>query len=138
MQLVLKILSTALYLAAMAGPAYMMLQIEKQAPEGKFILDTAVAGPYSMYVLAASVLALVAAVIVQAWVPAVYILAQNPEMGAFTAIGRSMKLMRGHKLEYLIFRLSFLPWYIGVGFTFGLLIIYLNPLSEFVGGDVRA
>ena len=128
--LTLKILSTALYAAAVAGPAYMMYRIEKQASDAKYILDTSYAGTYALYMLAAGLLLLVAGVIAQAWMPATYILAQNPEMGALRAIGRAIRLMRGHKLEYLIFRISFITWYIGVFFTFGLLLFYLIPYQN--------
>ncbi|WP_461219140.1 DUF975 family protein [Lapidilactobacillus salsurivasis] len=47
--------------------------------------------------------------------------------GFFQMIGHSWRFMRGHKLDWFIFELSFIPWYIGVGLTAGLLGIYFMP-----------
>ena len=58
---------------------------------------------------------------------AMYILAENPTIGAREAINRSKAMMEGHKMEYFILSLSFIGWAILACFTFGLLYIWLIP-----------
>lgn len=42
-------------------------------------------------------------------------------------IKRSLELMDGHKLDYLLFNLSFIPWLLLTTFTFGLAYIWVFP-----------
>ena len=56
-----------------------------------------------------------------------YIIAENPEISATDAIKKSQEMMQGHKMEYFILQLSFIPWLILVSFTFGLAGIYVMP-----------
>ena len=58
---------------------------------------------------------------------AMYILAENPGIGAREAINRSKAMMEGHKMEYFILGLSFIGWAIVGSFTFGILYIWLIP-----------
>lgn len=56
------------------------------------------------------------------WVPGIiaairysqafYLMSDNPEMGATEAIETSKKMMEGHKMEYFLFNLGFIGWYI--------------------------
>ena len=59
-----------------------------------------------------------------------FILYENPTMGANEAITRSREMMDGHKMEYFLLGLSFLGWMILGMFTFGLLYIWLMPYME--------
>lgn len=56
-----------------------------------------------------------------------YILADHPKMEAADAQKLSMAMMKGHKWEYFVLQLSFIPWHIAAVFTFGLLYIYVAP-----------
>ena len=56
-----------------------------------------------------------------------YILIDNPNMTANEAITESRKMMDGHKAELFILDLSFLGWYILSAFTFGILLLYVDP-----------
>ena len=61
---------------------------------------------------------------------AMYIAAENPEIGALEAINRSKALMNGHKMELFMLMLSFIGWIILGAFTFGLLYIWLLPYMQ--------
>ena len=56
-----------------------------------------------------------------------YIIAENPDISATDAIKKSQEIMQGHKMEYFILQLSFIPWLILTSFTFGLAGIYVLP-----------
>lgn len=56
-----------------------------------------------------------------------YIMADDPKIGGNEARKLSMKMMHGHKWEYFVLQLSFIPWHILAFFTFGLLYIYVAP-----------
>ncbi len=58
---------------------------------------------------------------------AMYILAENPDMGACEALKRSEEMMRGHKMELFVLSLSFLGWMLLGTLTLGLLYIWLVP-----------
>ena len=59
-----------------------------------------------------------------------FILYENPNMGANEAITRSKEMMEGHKMEYFLLYLSFLGWALLGIFTFGLLYIWLVPYMQ--------
>ena len=61
---------------------------------------------------------------------AMYILAENPEMGALDAINQSKEMMEGHKMEYFLLELSFFGWFLLGPFTLGLLYIWLIPYMQ--------
>ncbi len=56
-----------------------------------------------------------------------YILAENPEIGALEAINRSKAMMNGHKMELFVLELSFIGWYLLVAVTFGIAGIWVVP-----------
>ncbi len=56
-----------------------------------------------------------------------YILADHPKIEAADAQKRSIAMMKGHKWEYFMLQLSFIPWHIAAILTFGLLYIYVAP-----------
>ena len=58
---------------------------------------------------------------------AMYILAENPEIGALEAINRSKAMMEGHKMEYFVLGLSFFGWMLLVAITFGIAGIWVLP-----------
>ncbi len=62
-----------------------------------------------------------------AYSQALYILAENPGMGAREALKRSQEMMKGHKMEYFVLGLSFIGWTILGVFTLGILYIWLIP-----------
>ncbi len=59
-----------------------------------------------------------------------YILAEDPTLGANEAITRSREMMDGHKMEYFVLCLSFIGWMLLAPFTFGLLYIWLMPYMQ--------
>lgn len=61
---------------------------------------------------------------------ALYILAENPNMGAREAIRRSERMMVGHKMEYMMLQLSFFGWHILAGCTLGILYLWLLPYIQ--------
>lgn len=58
---------------------------------------------------------------------AMYIMAENPGMGALEAIDRSKAMMNGHKMEYFILQLSFIGWHLLGGITLGIAYIWIIP-----------
>ncbi|MDR2457616.1 MAG: DUF975 family protein [Clostridiales Family XIII bacterium] len=57
-----------------------------------------------------------------------YLLAENPAIKRKEAFFQSRQMMRGNKFKFLLFFISFLPWYMLSGLTFGLLrYFYLDP-----------
>ncbi len=58
---------------------------------------------------------------------AYYIFAENPEKGIMQCIHESCDLMRGHKMEKFVLDLSFIPWYLLMIPTCGILTIYVTP-----------
>lgn len=56
-----------------------------------------------------------------------YILADNPNLGADTAITLSRKMMDGHKFNLFILELSFLGWYLLGIIALGLGVLFVNP-----------
>ena len=56
-----------------------------------------------------------------------YILIDNEELSASEVLAESKSMMKGYKLDYFIFNLSFIGWFLLVPFTLGLLLIWLFP-----------
>lgn len=56
-----------------------------------------------------------------------YLLKKDPNLSAKEAIALSQELMRGYKLEYLIFSYSFILWQFATMFSFGLASVYVIP-----------
>lgn len=59
-----------------------------------------------------------------------FILEEDPNLGANEAITRSREMMNGHKMEYFLLLLSFLGWVILSPLTLGLLNIWLIPYMQ--------
>lgn len=58
---------------------------------------------------------------------AMYILAENPEIGALEAINRSKQMMDGHKMDYFVLGLSFIGWILLGVVTLGIAYIWIIP-----------
>ena len=56
-----------------------------------------------------------------------YLMADNPKMSAGEAQKKSMEMMQGHRWEFFVWNLSFIPWFMLVGITFGIAAIYVTP-----------
>ena len=56
-----------------------------------------------------------------------YLMAENPKMTAGEAQAKSMKIMEGHKWDYFVLQLSFIPWRLLSIVTFGIAEIYVTP-----------
>lgn len=59
-----------------------------------------------------------------------YIAIDNPNLSPMDTITESQKIMDGHKMDYFILMLSFIPWILLVGITFGIAAIYVIPYIE--------
>lgn len=57
----------------------------------------------------------------------VYIIAENPGIGAREALRMSEEMMKGHKMELFVLELSFLGWHLLGCITFGLAYIWAGP-----------
>ena len=55
------------------------------------------------------------------------VMLENPSMSITEAIKESKKLMDGHKMEYFILDLSFIPWGLLVAITFGIASLWAIP-----------
>ncbi len=62
-----------------------------------------------------------------AYSQAMYILAENPTIGAREALKQSEDMMRGHKMELFVLSLSFIGWYLLSVITFGIALIWVGP-----------
>jgi len=58
---------------------------------------------------------------------AMYILAENPELGALEAINRSKAMMDGHKMELFVLELSFIGWHLLGMVTLGIAYVWVVP-----------
>lgn len=58
---------------------------------------------------------------------AYYILAEHPEMSGKEALDASIMLMDGHKMDYFVLVLSFIPWMLLCGITCGIASLYVGP-----------
>lgn len=58
---------------------------------------------------------------------AFYVLAENPDMKASEALNESKAIMDGHKMDYFVLMLSFIPWYLLAIVTFGIAAFYVGP-----------
>lgn len=56
-----------------------------------------------------------------------YLMAKDKKLEAAEAQTKSMEMMQGHKMEYFILQLSFIPWFLLSCITFGLAGIYVMP-----------
>ncbi len=61
---------------------------------------------------------------------AYYILAEHPEMTGKEALEASMQMMDGHKTDYFVLTLSFIPWLLLVAITCGIAVLYVGPYMK--------
>lgn len=61
---------------------------------------------------------------------AYYILAEHPEMSGKEALDESIAMMDGHKMDYFVLMLSFIPWILLCIPTCGLAILYVEPYMQ--------
>ena len=61
---------------------------------------------------------------------AYYILAEHPEMSGKEALDASIEMMDGHKTDYFVLILSFIPWLLLCTVTCGIAILYVGPYME--------
>jgi len=61
---------------------------------------------------------------------AMYIFAENPNMGALDAIRRSKEMMDGYKMDLFILGISFIPWILLVALTFGIAAVWVIPYMQ--------
>lgn len=61
---------------------------------------------------------------------AYYILAEHPEMSGKEALDASIEMMDGHKMDYFVLLLSFIPWILLCTITCGLAVLYVYPYMD--------
>lgn len=61
---------------------------------------------------------------------AMFIYAENPEIGAREAINRSKAMMNGHKMELFVLNLSFIGWHLLGTITLGIAYIWIVPYIQ--------
>lgn len=84
-----------------------------------------------LYVVLWSLLLIVPGIIKgYAYSQCMYILAENPNIGAREALKKSEQMMNGHKMEYFVLCLSFMGWLILGAFTFGILYVWVLPYMQ--------
>ena len=59
-----------------------------------------------------------------------YLLAEDDKLEAGDAQRKSMEMMEGHKMDYFILGLSFIPWYLLCIITLGIASIYVAPYIQ--------
>ena len=66
-------------------------------------------------------------IIISKYAMTIYIMNEQPNLTPTQCIGESKRIMNGNRLDYFIFKLSFLPWFILGCITGGLALIYVIP-----------
>lgn len=83
---------------------------------------------YGLFIFLWSLLLIIPGIIkTYSYAMSYYILADNPQMKPLEAITKSRQMMDGHKVELFVLQLSFIPWMLLVGVTFGLASLYVAP-----------
>jgi hypothetical protein len=59
-----------------------------------------------------------------------YLMAEDEDLDPGDAQKESMELMEGHKWEYFVLGLSFIPWYLLCIITLGIASIYVSPYIQ--------
>ena len=54
----------------------------------------------------------------------------DTDLGATDAMKESRRIMKGYKMDYFVFQLSFIGWGLLAGLTCGILLIWLAPYME--------
>ena len=81
-------------------------------------------------VFLASLLLVVPGIILSFAYSMVTYLVVDTNLSATDAMKESRRMMKGYKMDYFVFCLSFIGWLILVPFTIGLLLIWLYPYME--------
>lgn len=101
---------------------------------GAFKLFGKVLGVYfliELYVLLWSLLFIIPGIIASyRYRMAPYLLADNPDIGIWEALGKSKEMMQGHKGELFVLDLSFIGWGLLAGLTWGIGTLWLTPYME--------
>lgn len=61
-----------------------------------------------------------------------YIVADKKDISSIEAIKKSIIMMKGHAIDYIILNLSLIGWILLVGFTFGIAYIWVGPYIQLV------
>lgn len=67
---------------------------------------------------------------------ALYVLADNPEIGIFDALERSCSLTKGYKWDIFVLELSFLGWMLLGVLTFGIALLWVVPYMEVTNSEL--
>lgn len=59
-----------------------------------------------------------------------YLLADDPQMKGLEALEKSVKLMKGKMVKYLLLQISFLPWMFLALFTMGIGLLWVFPYMQ--------
>ena len=59
-----------------------------------------------------------------------FILADEPEIGPVEALKKSWEMMKGHKADYFVLGLRFIPWALLCILTFGIGFLWLGPYIQ--------
>ena len=59
-----------------------------------------------------------------------FIMLDFPELSAKECLKRSRRLMKGHKWQYFLLMVSFLPWLMGGFLTCGIGLLYVYPYQK--------
>ena len=132
-RLIFKALSASLWFAALGmmwAVAYMIVPASLY-----FYLRVFAAGSNPMGMYSAGLLEnvlLIAGIVLTAtrvisYQPALFVLAGNPEMSVRKAFAECSRYMNGRRMEYFLFALSFLVWYLLATMTFGLMLLFVEP-----------
>jgi uncharacterized membrane protein len=86
---------------------------------------------YEVFILLWSLLLIVPGIVkTYAYSQMFYLLADDPKLDPGEAQKKSIAMMNGHKGEMFVLHLSFIPWFLLVGVTFGLAAIYVGPYVQ--------
>lgn len=71
-----------------------------------------------------------------AYVMTPFILAENPDMDSSEAIGLSMQMTKGHKMDIFILDLSFIGWYLLGTLALGIGVLFVEPYRNATYGEL--
>lgn len=123
LDVIFEVLRTVLVL----GPIALMLYITIQA-----LAAGAVLLPF--WVLLLPLLSLgglvLGAFLYARWLPALHFMAKYPHLGPWGALRKSAQELKGHRWQYILLILSFLPWLLLEAVTYGIAGLYVLPYLE--------
>lgn len=59
-----------------------------------------------------------------------YVYSKHPELGVMDMISHAWRMMKGHKMEYLMLELSFVGWYLLGAITCGIALLWVIPYQQ--------